>query len=72
METEFVPLADAPRILREDYKIEISYRKLYGFVLDGRVSAQKDPQSGRWMIPREKLIFIKGALNWGKPLKVEK
>ena len=71
MENEFVPLADAPRILREDLKIEISYRKLYGFILDGRVPARKDPQSGRWMILREHLIFVKGALNWGKPLKVE-
>ncbi len=63
MEEKFIPLAEAPRILRDDYKVEVSYRKLYALVLDGKVPARKDPRSGRWLIPEGQLLFVRSAIN---------
>lgn len=69
METTFIPLVDVPRILREDFKVEVTYRQVYNLALDGKLGAKKDPQSGRWLVPKDHLIFIQGHLHRG-PLEV--
>ena len=63
MKPKLIPLVEAPRILRDAYQVEISYRKLYGLVLDGMIPANKDPHSGRWMIPENQLSMIENHLN---------
>lgn len=69
MENTLIPLVDVPRILREKHKVEASYRQIYNLALDGKIGAVKDPQSGRWKVPKDRLIFIRGQLYKG-PLDV--
>jgi hypothetical protein len=46
----FIKLSEVPRRLREDFGVSISYRRLYGLVLDGIVPAEKDETGNRWLI----------------------
>lgn len=58
MLNKLIPLPEAPRILLEEHGTEVSYRRLYNLVLDGKINAKKDRQSGRWMIPDDQMKAV--------------
>jgi hypothetical protein len=62
VEPNFIPLVEVPRILRDEYKTEVTYRQVYNLALDGSIGAVKDPQSGRWKVPEDQLIFVRGHI----------
>lgn len=63
-----IALADAPRELKKRHGVNISYRKLYTAVLDGRVPAERG-DNGRWTLQKVDLPAIAEAL--GVPSRSE-
>ncbi len=53
-----IKLPELPRLLREKYEIKVSYRQVYGAVLDGVIPAEKDTSGSRWLIAPDDLPKI--------------
>ena len=64
-----IALTDAPRELAK-FGARITYRKLYGLVLDGIVPAER-ASNGRWIIKRTALPGIAKSLGSKVPAHAE-
>ncbi|HUU66734.1 MAG TPA: hypothetical protein VMW57_05550 [Methyloceanibacter sp.] len=62
MRDKQIPLAELPRKLREEFGLSVSYRRVYGLVLDGVVPAEKDERSARWFVSCDDLAEIAKSL----------
>ena len=57
-----IKLPEAPRRLRDEFGVSISYRRLYTAVLDGMVPAEKDASGSRWLVDANDLPDIAKTL----------
>ena len=62
MSEKQIPLAELPRKLREEFGVSVSYRRVYGLVLDGVVPAEKDETGTRWFVSHDDLAEIAKTL----------
>ena len=68
MTKETIKLSEVPRRIRRDFGVEITYRRLYSAVLDGKVPAHKDDSGHGWLINDDDLPEIAEKL---KPVNIE-
>ena len=68
MTKEKIKLSEVPRRIRRDFGVEVTYRRLYSAVLDGKVPAHKDDSGHGWLINVDDLSMIAKTL---KPITVE-
>ena len=57
-----IKLSEAPRRLRDEFGVSISYRRLYTAVLDGMVPAERDASGSRWLVDADDLPEIAKTL----------
>ncbi len=53
-----IKLPELPRRLREEFNLVVSYRQVYGAVLDGTIPAERDPSGSRWQVTPNDLPLI--------------
>ncbi len=61
-----IALTDAPRRLKDEFGVRISYRKLYHAAIDGVIPAERG-SNGRWLLAEGDLGVIAAALGTPAP-----
>ena len=50
MPTQRIKLSEVPRLLKDEFGLAVSYRRVYSAVLDGIVPAERDASGNMWLI----------------------
>ena len=58
MSTQKIKLSELPRLLKHEFGLAVSYRRVYSAVLDGIVPAERDASGNRWLIKSDDMPEI--------------